>query len=70
MERGAGAVIADIAGDAARLLKALANDKRLLILCMLVEREHSVGELNARVDLSQPFVDAMLPLGFRPAAGN
>ncbi|WP_374380005.1 ArsR/SmtB family transcription factor [Thermomonas sp.] len=41
------------AADASRLLKALANDKRLMLLCLLVEREHSVGELNARVALSQ-----------------
>lgn len=41
------------AADAARLLKALANEKRLLLLCLLVEGERSVGELNARVDLSQ-----------------
>ena len=41
------------AGDAVRLLKALANEKRLIILCMLAEGERSVGELNARLDLSQ-----------------
>ena len=41
------------AADAARLMKALANDKRLMLLCLLVEGESSVGELNARVDLSQ-----------------
>ncbi|MBS0194900.1 MAG: winged helix-turn-helix transcriptional regulator [Proteobacteria bacterium] len=41
------------ADDASRLLKALANDKRLLILCMLVEGERNVGELNAQLDLSQ-----------------
>lgn len=41
------------AADAARLLKALANEKRLMLLCLLVEGERSVGELNARVDLSQ-----------------
>lgn len=41
------------AAEAARLLKTLANDKRLLLLCLLVEGESSVGELNARVDLSQ-----------------
>jgi DNA-binding transcriptional ArsR family regulator len=41
------------AGDAAQLLKAMANDKRLMILCMLAEGEHSVGELNAQLDLSQ-----------------
>ncbi len=41
------------ASDAARLLKTLANEKRLMILCLLVESERSVGELNARVELSQ-----------------
>lgn len=41
------------AADAAQLLRALANDKRLMLLCLLVEGERSVGELNARVDLSQ-----------------
>ena len=41
------------AGDATRLLKALANEKRLMILCLLAEGERSVGELNARLDLSQ-----------------
>ncbi|GAB1408780.1 metalloregulator ArsR/SmtB family transcription factor [Thermomonas brevis] len=42
------------AGRASALLKALASDKRLMILCLLVEGERSVGELNARLDLSQP----------------
>lgn len=41
------------AGDAARLLKALSNEKRLMILCLLVDAERSVGEINAQVDLSQ-----------------
>ena len=41
------------ATEAAQLLRALANDKRLMLLCLLVEGERSVGELNARVDLSQ-----------------
>ncbi len=41
------------AGEAARLLKALANEKRLMLLCLLVEGERSVGELNAELDLSQ-----------------
>ena len=45
--------MAENAGDAARLLKALANEKRLMILCILIEGELSVGELNARLDLSQ-----------------
>jgi DNA-binding transcriptional ArsR family regulator len=41
------------AGDAASLLKALANEQRLLVLCALVEGPKSVGELNDRVDVSQ-----------------
>lgn len=41
------------AGDAAALLKALANEQRLSILCTLLQGPLSVGELNARVVLSQ-----------------
>lgn len=41
------------AEDAAALLKALANDQRLMILCNLLDGPLSVGELNARVPLSQ-----------------
>jgi len=41
------------ADSAADLLKALANPKRLQILCVLGEGEQSVGALNERVPLSQ-----------------
>lgn len=41
------------AGDAAQLLRALANEHRLMILCLLAEGEFSVGALNERVPLSQ-----------------
>ena len=41
------------AGAAAALLKALANEKRLQVLCLLAEGEHSVSQLNAQLDLSQ-----------------
>jgi len=42
------------AGDAAQLLKMLANEKRLLILCLLAARgEMTVGELVGVVKLSQ-----------------
>ena len=41
------------ANDAARLLTTLGNEKRLMLLCLLVEGERSVSELNARLDLSQ-----------------
>lgn len=43
----------DHAGEAATLVKALANDRRLMILCLLVGHERSVGELNDCLDLSQ-----------------
>src|SRR5690606_12419263 len=39
--------------DAAELLAAMANPKRLLILCLLLEEELSVGELAERVGLAQ-----------------
>lgn len=41
------------AGDASRLLKALANESRLMILCLLAGGERSVGQINEGVDLSQ-----------------
>jgi ArsR family transcriptional regulator, virulence genes transcriptional regulator len=41
------------ARSAAGLLKALANEQRLMILCNLTEGELSVGELNERLPLSQ-----------------
>lgn len=41
------------AGAAAGLLRALANENRLMILCRLVEGETSVGDLVAAVGLSQ-----------------
>jgi DNA-binding transcriptional ArsR family regulator len=41
------------ARSAASLLKALANEQRLMILCNLSEGELSVGELNERLPLSQ-----------------
>jgi DNA-binding transcriptional ArsR family regulator len=41
------------AQNAAALLKALANENRLMILCTLMGGEMSVGELNEKVPLSQ-----------------
>lgn len=37
---------------ASQLLKTVSNPVRLMILCVLVENEHSVGELNAFTDIS------------------
>ena len=41
------------AGAAARLLRALANERRLMILCQLTDGERSVGQLLPLVGLSQ-----------------
>jgi ArsR family transcriptional regulator, virulence genes transcriptional regulator len=43
----------DKAELASRLLKSLANERRLLILCHLIQGEKSVGELEKLVGLSQ-----------------
>jgi ArsR family transcriptional regulator, virulence genes transcriptional regulator len=48
------AEFAESAAEAAGLLKALANEKRLMILCKLLEQgEMSVQPLSEEVDLSQ-----------------
>jgi len=49
-------------GEAAKLLKALANEKRLIILCLLAEGERSVSEINEMVDLSQSALSQHLAL--------
>ena len=41
------------AAEAATLLRSIANEQRLLILCHLVEGELGVGALQARLALSQ-----------------
>jgi DNA-binding transcriptional ArsR family regulator len=50
------------AGDAAHLMKALGNEQRLLILCHLLARPLSVGELNERLELSQSALSQHLAL--------
>jgi ArsR family transcriptional regulator len=52
--------MAHAADEAAAMLKALSNPSRLLLLCQLVEREKSVGELEAALDLSQAYVSQQL----------
>jgi DNA-binding transcriptional ArsR family regulator len=46
-------VLKENARHATTLLKALGNGRRLLILCYLASAEHSVGELEDLVGLSQ-----------------
>jgi DNA-binding transcriptional ArsR family regulator len=48
------------AADAARLMNALGNESRLMILCMLAEGEQSVGSLNEAIQLSQSALSQQL----------
>lgn len=41
------------AEQAADLLKALSNAQRLRVMCLLIDGEKTVGEINACIDLSQ-----------------
>lgn len=41
------------AGEAATLLRSLAHEARLMVLCQLVEGEHAAGALQALSGLSQ-----------------
>ena len=56
------ALLAESAGRAAALLRALANEKRLLILCQLADGELSVGQIQPRVGLSQSALSQHLAL--------
>jgi len=48
------------AGTATALLRALANEDRLLLLCQLSQGEHAVGELEALLDIRQPTLSQQL----------
>lgn len=48
------------AADAADLMKALGNESRLMILCMLADGERSVGDLNETIPLSQSALSQQL----------
>jgi DNA-binding transcriptional ArsR family regulator len=45
--------LAKHAGEAERLLKALSNRNRLMVLCLLIDGERPVGEMLERIPLSQ-----------------
>ncbi|MEZ5935318.1 MAG: metalloregulator ArsR/SmtB family transcription factor [Alphaproteobacteria bacterium] len=45
---------------AADFLKALANPNRLMILCLLLDKEFAVSELEERLDLRQPTLSQQL----------
>lgn len=48
------------AGRACALLKAMANEDRLLLLCQLAEGERNVGELQENTDILQPTLSQQL----------
>ena len=48
------------ATKASRLLKALANPDRLLLLCQLTQGEHCVSEMEALVGVLQPTLSQQL----------
>jgi DNA-binding transcriptional ArsR family regulator len=48
------------AGQAVGVLKALANEDRLLLLCQLSQGELCVGDLEERLDIHQPTLSQQL----------
>lgn len=48
------------AEEASHLLKSLANPSRLIVLCALVQREHTAGELEQVSGLSQSAISQHL----------
>jgi DNA-binding transcriptional ArsR family regulator len=56
------ALFEESAGRAASLLRLLANEKRLMVLCKLADGELSVGTIQARVGLSQSALSQHLAL--------
>ncbi|MEH6629771.1 MAG: metalloregulator ArsR/SmtB family transcription factor [Halopseudomonas aestusnigri] len=49
-------------GKASTLLRALANERRLMILCQLVEGEKSVGALVEQLGIAQAMISQQLSL--------
>jgi DNA-binding transcriptional ArsR family regulator len=50
----------DSAHEASEFLKALAHEGRLLILCLLIDGEKSVGEIEEILSLRQPAISQQL----------
>ena len=48
------------AGEATAVLRALANEDRLLLLCQLSQGEKNVGELEALLEIRQPTLSQQL----------
>lgn len=52
--------IRQAAGQAVRMLKQLANEERLLLLCQLTQGEQCVSELEEALDIHQPTLSQQL----------
>lgn len=52
--------MATAATEAAGVLRALSNPSRLMLLCCLVERERTVGEMEEELGLGQAYVSQQL----------
>lgn len=50
----------DKASEVSELLKTLAHPMRLMIVCTLIKGEHSVGELEEKLDIHQPNLSQQL----------
>ncbi len=48
------------AGEACALLKSLANEDRLMLLCQITSARHNVGELEAVTGIRQPTLSQQL----------
>ena len=54
--------IRDSAGQACSMLKILANEDRLMLLCQLTQGEKNVGELEAATNIQQPTLSQQLSI--------
>jgi DNA-binding transcriptional ArsR family regulator len=53
-------ILQSSASQACAMLKVLANEDRLLILCQLIKSERNVGELEALLGIRQPTLSQQL----------
>ncbi|GJL73868.1 MAG: transcriptional regulator [Nitrosomonas sp.] len=53
-------IIRDSASDACKMLKIMANEDRLLILCQLSQGARNVGELEELLEIRQPTLSQQL----------
>jgi DNA-binding transcriptional ArsR family regulator len=54
--------IRNSAGQACSMLKTLANEDRLMLLCQLTQGEKNVGELEAATNIQQPTLSQQLTI--------